>query len=114
MSTWITSYLALAAAIMLEVTGTAFLQKSEQFTRLLPTILMALAYGLSFYALTFALRTIPLGVAYAMWAGLGIVLVAVIGLVVFGQKLDLAAIIGIGLIVAGVVVMNTLSNSTTH
>lgn len=99
---------------MLEVTGTAFLQKSDQFTRLVPTILMALAYGLSFYFLTLALRAIPLGVAYAMCAGLGIVLVALIGFVLFGQKLDLAAISGIGLIVAGIVVMNTLSNTAVH
>ena len=107
-------YVALAIAIALEVTGTAFLQKSEQFTRLLPTILMVLAYGLSFYCLTLALRVIPLGVAYAMWAGLGIVLVAFIGFVLFGQKLDLAAVCGIGLIVAGVLVLNTLSSSATH
>lgn len=107
-------YVALALAIVLEVTGTAFLNKSEQFTRIVPTILMAVGYGLSFYFLTLALKAIPLGVAYAMWAGLGIVLVALIGFVVFGQKLDIAGMAGIGLIVAGVVVLNTLSSSAGH
>lgn len=114
MITWVPPYLALALAIMLEVTGTAFLQKSEQFTRFFPTLLMAMAYALSFYFLALALRAIPLGVAYALWAGLGIVLVALIGFVLFGQQLDLAAIVGIGLIVAGVVVLNTLSTTATH
>lgn len=76
MITGIPPYVALAVAIVMEVAGTAFLQKSEQFTRILPTILTAFTYGLSFYCLTLALRAIPLGVAYALWAGLGIVLVA--------------------------------------
>ncbi|MFC3613618.1 DMT family transporter [Lutimaribacter marinistellae] len=107
-------YVALALAIVFEVTGTAFLQNSEQFTRLLPTVLVVGFYGLSFFCLTLALKSIPLGIAYAMWAGLGIVLVALIGFVLFGQKLDLAGIGGIGLIVAGVVVLNTLSKSATH
>lgn len=114
MANFFSSHMALAIAIVLEVTGTAFLQKSEQFTRLAPTILMALAYVLSFYFLSLALKSIPLGIAYAMWAGLGIVLVALIGFMLFGQALDLAAVVGIGLIVAGVAILNTLSSSATH
>ena len=74
----------------------------------------AICYGAAFYFLSLTLRTIPLGIAYAIWSALGIVLVSLIGLVVFGQKLDLPAVIGLGLIVAGVVVVNLFSNSVTH
>ncbi|WP_068111962.1 DMT family transporter [Tropicimonas marinistellae] len=107
-------YIALTLAILFEVTGTAFLQRSEQFTEVLPTGLMVVFYGASFYFLTLALKAIPLGIAYAMWAGLGIVLVALLGFVVFGQKLDLAGVAGVGLIVTGVVVLNTLSDTAAH
>lgn len=110
----ITTYAMLIVAISLEVVGTTFLQRSEQFTRLLPTLLMGLCYGGSFYFLSLTLRTMPLGIAYAIWSGLGILLVSLIGLVVFGQKLDLAALIGLGLIVSGVIVVNLFSNSVTH
>ncbi|TRW96334.1 multidrug efflux SMR transporter [Paracoccus sp. M683] len=108
------TYATLFTAITLEVIGTSFLQRSEQFTRLGPTLIMALSYAASFYFLSLVLRTMPLGIAYAIWSGLGIVLVSLIGLVLFGQKLDLAAVIGLGLIVAGVVVVNLFSNSVTH
>ena len=104
----------LTVAIALEVVGTTFLQRSEQFTRLFPTLMTAICYGAAFYFLSLTLRTIPLGIAYAIWSALGIVLVSLIGLVVFGQKLDLPAVIGLGLIVAGVVVVNLFSNSVTH
>ncbi|WP_185968523.1 multidrug efflux SMR transporter [Paracoccus sp. M683] len=110
----ILTYATLFTAITLEVIGTSFLQRSEQFTRLGPTLIMALSYAASFYFLSLVLRTMPLGIAYAIWSGLGIVLVSLIGLVLFGQKLDLAAVIGLGLIVAGVVVVNLFSNSVTH
>ncbi|WP_442793778.1 MULTISPECIES: SMR family transporter [unclassified Paracoccus (in: a-proteobacteria)] len=108
------TYAILMTAITLEVVGTTFLQRSEQFTRLLPTLMTGICYAGSFYFLSLVLRHMPLGLAYAIWSGLGIVLVSVIGLVVFGQKLDLAAIIGLGLIVAGVVVVNLFSGSVTH
>ncbi|MBP6678675.1 MAG: QacE family quaternary ammonium compound efflux SMR transporter [Paracoccus sp.] len=108
------TYATLFAAIVLEVIGTTFLQRSEQFTRLVPTLMTGLCYAASFYFLSLALRTMPLGIAYAIWSGLGIVLVSVIGLLVFGQKLDLAAVTGLSLIVAGVVIVNLFSGSVTH
>lgn len=110
----LTTYATLIVAIVLEVVGTTFLQRSQQFTQLLPTVVMGICYAGSFYFLSHALRAMPLGIAYAIWSGLGIVLVSLIGLVLFGQKLDLAAIIGLGLIVAGVIVVNLFSNSVTH
>ena len=108
------TYATLGVAIALEVIGTSLLQRTEQFTRLWPTIAMALCYGASFYFLSLALRVMPLGIAYAIWSGLGIVLVSVIGLVAFGQRLDPAGVIGLGLIVAGVVVVNLFSTSVGH
>ena len=110
----LTAYALLAAAILAELTGTTFLQKSEQFTRLVPTLIMAAAFGLSLFLLSHALKVIPLGVAYAMWGGLGIVLVALVSRFVFGQHLDAAAMLGIALIVSGVVVLNLFSSSATH
>lgn len=106
------SYLALAGAIICEVVGTAFLQKSAQFTKFGPTAIMALFYIMSFYLLSVALRVLPLGIAYAVWGGLGIVLTAVVSVVVFRQTLDTMAMIGIAMIVCGVVVVNVFSNSS--
>ncbi|WP_199259434.1 DMT family transporter [Paracoccus binzhouensis] len=108
------TYATLFTAITLEVVGTTFLQRSEQFTRLVPTLLMGLCYAASFYFLSLALRAMPLGIAYAIWSGLGIVLVSLIGLFVFGQRLDFAAVLGLGMIVAGVVIVNLFSGSVTH
>lgn len=107
-------WLTLGVAIALEVIGTTLLQASAQFTRPGPVLGMLACYGLSFYLLSLALRVLPLGVAYALWSGFGILLVTLIGIVVFRQRLDAAAIVGIGLIVAGVVVINLLSKSATH
>ena len=107
-------YVALFFAIALEVAGTSLLQLSQQFTRPLPTIGMALCYLLSFYLLSISLKVLPLGIAYAVWSAVGIVLVAVIGLVAFGQRLDLPAVIGLGLIVLGVVVVNLFSKTVGH
>lgn len=104
----------LGLAIALEVVGTTLLQASAQFTRLWAVAGMLVCYALSFYLLSLALRVLPLGVAYALWSGFGILLVTLIGIVVFRQRLDAAAIIGIALIVAGVVVINLLSKSATH
>lgn len=110
----ILTYATLFTAITLEVIGTTFLQRSEQFSRLVPTLLTGLCYAGSFYFLSLVLRAMPLGIAYAIWSGLGIVLVSLIGLVVFGQRLDFAAMIGLSMIVAGVVIVNLFSGSVTH
>lgn len=108
------TYLPLLAAIVLEVIATSALQASQQFTRPWPTLLMALGYLGAFFFLSLALRGIPVGVAYAIWSGLGIVLISAVGWVGFGQKLDLPAIFGLGLILAGVLVVNLFSNSARH
>ncbi|WP_306025659.1 SMR family transporter [Oceaniradius stylonematis] len=107
-------WLYLAIAITGEVIGTSALKASESFSLLWPSLITVAGYAVAFYFLALTLRTIPVGVAYAIWAGAGIVIISLIGLFVFGQKLDAAAIAGIGLIVAGVVVINTLSNSVSH
>ncbi|MDX8542055.1 multidrug efflux SMR transporter [Mesorhizobium abyssinicae] len=108
------SYAWLGLAILFEVTGSTFLQKSNQFTRVIPTLACIVLYGISFFFLTKALKGLPLGVAYAIWSGLGIVLTAAISVVIFGQKLDTAAIAGIMLIVSGVVVMQLFSQTGAH
>lgn len=105
-------YLFLALAIALEVTGSSFLKASEQFTKWLPSLITVIAFLGCFYFLSLALKSIPLGTAYAIWAGLGIVLTTLISVVVFKQKIDFPAIAGIALIVAGVVVMNVFSKVT--
>jgi small multidrug resistance pump len=114
MSGSIVTYTALFAAIVCEVIGTSFLQQSQQFTRLVPTLLMAVFYGAAFYLLSVTLRTMPVGVAYAIWSGFGIVLISAVGYVFFKQTLDLAAMIGLGLIIAGVVVVNVFSKTVGH
>ena len=98
-------------AIVFEVLGTSLLKHSNGFTRLWPTLGTVASYAATFYFLGHALKVIPMGPAYAIWSGLGIVLIALIGLFVFGQKLDLWAIVGLGLIMAGVIVINLLSSS---
>ncbi|GIX08325.1 MULTISPECIES: multidrug efflux SMR transporter [unclassified Elioraea] len=103
--------LALAVAIVCEVIATAALKSSDGFTRLWPSLAVIAGYGLAFYALSLALRAIPVGVAYAIWSGVGIVGIALIGRVVFRQTLDAPALIGIGLILAGVLVLNLFSAS---
>lgn len=108
------TYLYLIMAIIFEVIGTAALQASEQFTRPKPLILTALGYMAAFYFLSLVLRTMPVGIAYAIWSGLGVMLITLVGLVWFGQRLDLPAIIGLGLIVAGVAVINLFSKTVAH
>jgi small multidrug resistance pump len=108
------TYGSLLAAIILEVVGTTFLQMSQQFTKLWPTALMALCYGIAFYLLSIALRTLPVGLAYAIWSGLGIVMISIVGVVAFRQTLDTPAILGLGLIISGVIVVNAFSNSVSH
>lgn len=106
-------YWYLAIAIVAEVLATSALKESQGFSKLLPTLLVMAGYGASFYFLSLVLQTIPIGVAYALWAGLGIVLITIVGAVVFGQKMDLAAILGIALIVCGVVVLRVFSSADT-
>lgn len=108
------AYGALALAICSEVTGSTFMQKSEQFTKLGPTIITILFFIASLFFLSQALKVLPLGVAYAIWGGLGIVLTSIVGLVVFKQHIDMYGIIGIVMIVSGVLVMNLLSKSAGH
>ena len=108
------AYLFLALAIISEVIGTTALNASQQFTRLGPSLLTVVGYGLGFYFFSFALRSIPVGVAYAIWAGVGVILVALIGVVVFRQRLDLPALAGMALIVAGVLVMQLFSKTISH
>lgn len=107
-------YGALVAAILFEVVGTSFLQASQQFTRPVPSVMTALCYAAAFYFLSISLKVIPVGIAYAIWSGLGIVLISTVGLVVFKQALDTPAVLGLGLIVAGVVVVNVFSTSVSH
>ena len=104
----------LAIAIASEVVATSALKAAEGFTRLVPSVLVVVGYSLAFYFLSLVLNTIPLGVTYAIWSGAGIALVTVIGWTVYHQVLDLAGIIGIGLIVAGVVVLSIFSKTGAH
>lgn len=108
------SWMYLAIAIVAEVIATSALKASESFTRLGPSVLVVVGYGLAFFMLSQTLRSIPVGVAYAVWSGAGIVLVTLVGFVVFKQRLDAAALIGIGLILAGVIVMQVFSKATAH
>jgi small multidrug resistance pump len=107
-------YVYLVLAVMAETIGTTALQASQQFTRLLPSCLVVLAYGVAFYLLSMALRFMPVGVAYAIWSGLGIVLIAAIGFVVFGQKLDAPAILGLAMIIGGILVIHLFSATAGH
>ena len=108
------SHFYLAIAIVAEVVATSALKSSDGFSRTLPSIIVLLGYGVSFYYLSLVLKVIPIGVAYAIWSGAGIALVTLIGLFLFDQKLDIAAMVGISLIIAGVVVMSVFSNTVGH
>ena len=102
-------WMALALAIGAEVVATSALKSAAGFTRLGPSLVVVLGYGVSFWCLSLALKTIPVGVAYAIWSGVGIVLIALIAWALHGQRLDAAALLGIGLILAGVVVIQLFS-----
>lgn len=108
------SWIFLGIAIVAEVVATTGLKASEGFTRLWPSVLVITGYAVAFYFLSITLKEIPVGLAYAIWAGLGIVLVAFIGWLVYGQTLDAASVIGMALIIAGVVVINVFSKTTLH
>ena len=107
-------YIYLFIAVASETIGTTALQASQQFSRLGPSIIVLIAYGISFYMLGLTLRIMPVGIVYAIWSGLGIVLIAVIGFVVFSQRLDLPAVLGMALILAGILVIHLFSNASTH
>tara|TARA_B100000963_G_scaffold150315_1_gene131065 strand:+ start:140 stop:475 length:336 start_codon:yes stop_codon:yes gene_type:complete len=105
------SYIFLSAAIILEVTGTMLLPISQNFTKIVPTVALVAAYVSSVYCLTFALKTIPIAVVYASWAGLGVFLIAILSKFVFDQSLSWQVIIGLILIVIGVILVNTFSGA---
>ena len=108
------TWAALLGAIGLEVVGTTLLQKSEQFSRLWPTLGMAACYLAAFYLLSLALKQMPVGIAYAIWSGLGVVAISAIGVVLFKQRLDLRAVVGLTMSVGGVVVNNIFSKAVSH
>jgi small multidrug resistance pump len=105
---------AIALAIFAEVIATSALKASEEFTKLMPSLLVVAGYGLAFYFMTISLRVIPLGIMYAIWSGLGIVMISMIGWIMYKQSLDFAAMLGIGMIVAGVLVIHLFSKSVVH
>lgn len=107
-------YLFLGLAIVLEVLGSSFLKASNGFSKLVPSIITIIAFMACFFFLSQALKSIPLGIAYAIWAGLGIVLTALVSVFIFKQTLDFPAILGIIIIIIGVIVMNVFSKSTGH
>ena len=108
------TYIYFAVAIVSEVVATSALKASEQFTKLTPSLIVIIGYCISFYLVTLVLRTIPVGITYAIWAGVGIVLVALVGAILYKQIPDLPAVIGMGLIVAGVVIINVYSKTFVH
>ena len=109
-----TGYVYLAVAIVAEVVATSALKATEGFSRLIPSIVVVSGYGLAFYMLSLTLRTIPVGVAYALWCGVGMALISVIGWTVLKQRLDAGAIIGIALIVIGVIVLSVFSRAAVR
>ncbi|NDJ57725.1 QacE family quaternary ammonium compound efflux SMR transporter [Enterobacteriaceae bacterium 4M9] len=108
------TWIFLSIAIVSEVIATTALKLSDSFTRLWPSVTTVLLYGLAFWCLTIPMRTLPTGVIYAIWSGAGIVLIALIGWLLLDQKLDWPAVLGMGLIIAGVLVINLFSRSVVH
>lgn len=104
-------WLYLSIAIVAEVVGTSFLKSAEGFTRLAPSIAVVVSYVVAFFFLGLALKTLPVGIAYAIWAGVGVALIALVGHAVFDQALDAPAVLGMALIVAGVVIINVFSQT---
>ena len=105
-------FIFLFLAIVLEVVGTSGLK--AQFTKLVPSVITVIAYVCAFYFLGLTLKTLPVGIAYAIWSGVGVVLISLIGLLFFKQSLDLPAVVGLGLIIAGVIIINIFSKSVSH
>lgn len=107
-------WIFLSVAIVSEVIATSALKASDGFSRLGPSLIVVAGYGAAFFFLSLTLKTVPVGIAYAIWSGVGVALIALIGWAVFGQALDAPAIVGLGLIVAGVVVLNVFSKATSQ
>lgn len=107
-------YVLLAIAIVAEVIATSALRASEGFTRLVPALVVLFGYGISFYCLSLTLKSVPVGIVYAIWSGVGIVLITLVAIVMYRQIPDLAAVAGLSLIVAGVVVLNLFSKMQAH
>jgi multidrug transporter EmrE-like cation transporter len=107
-------WLFLLVAILTEVIATSALKASAGFSRVLPSLIVVIGYAISFYAMSLALEAIPVGIAYAVWSGIGIVLITVTAWILYGQRLDLWAMIGIGFIIVGVIILNLLSKVEVH
>ena len=107
-------WILLSVAILAEVIATSALKSAEGFTRLVPSLVVVTGYGAAFYFLSLTLKTIPVGIAYAIWSGAGIILISIIGYLVHGQSLDYPAMIGMTLIIAGVAVVNIFSKNVPH
>ena len=107
-------WLMLGIAIVAETIATSALKSSEGFSKLVPSAIVLVGYGVAFYFLSLTLRSIPVGIAYAVWSGVGIVLITAVGWAFFGQKMDAPALIGMALIIAGVVIMNVFSKAGAH
>ena len=108
------NYVYLFTAILCEVVATSALKAAEGFSRFWPSVIVIVGYGLAFYCLSLTMRSIPIGIAYAIWSGVGVALVSLAGWVIYHQSLDSAALVGIALIVAGVVVLNLFSKAVPH
>ena len=108
------AWMILGLAIVAEVIGTTALKASDNFTRLAPSLIVVVGYGVAFYCLSLVLKSVPVGIAYAVWSGLGIVLITAVAWLLYGQRIDLAGLVGMGLIIAGVVVLNVFSKSSAH
>ena len=104
----------LISAIVSEVIATSALKASTGFSKPLPSVVVVIGYLVSFYFLSLTLKTIPVGIAYAIWSGVGVVLISVVAWLLYGQRLDLPALIGMGLIISGVMVINLFSNTAGH
>ncbi len=108
------AYIYLAIAIIAEVVATSALKASAEFTKLYPSLLVVVGYCIAFYFMTLVLKTIPIGITYAVWSGVGIVLVAIVGALLYKQTPDIPAIIGMGLIISGVVIIHIFSKTVSH
>jgi small multidrug resistance pump len=108
------NYVYLFAAIVSEVIATSALKAAEGFSRFWPSVIVIVGYGLAFYCLSLTMRTIPIGIAYAIWSGVGIVLIALVGLLLYRQPLDAPALIGMAFILAGVLIINVFSKTAGH
>lgn len=107
-------YAILCLAILAEVVATTALKASDSFSKFGPTLLLVVCYGVSFYLLTIVIRSMPTGVAYAIWSGLGIVLISLLGYLFAGEKLDRAALLGMAFIITGVVIIHVFSKAASH